>query len=175
MDYEHNLFMQQDTLSTQVGGDHYRAMKIQPTEFIHANGIGFIAGNVIKYVCRHKAKGGKQDLEKAAHYLQMLISMEYPSNGSQVNEPHAPAAQSPSNCQHCGEFRGHGHDCEPKPQADDDGWIPWGGGTSVDVKTCDTVRVKLRDKIEWTGIARTFRWSHTGDDDDIIAYKLADV
>jgi hypothetical protein len=80
MDYEHNLFMQHDALSTQVGGDHYRQMAIQPTDFIHANGIGFIAGNVIKYVCRHKLKNGRQDLEKALHYLQMLIEMEYPKN-----------------------------------------------------------------------------------------------
>jgi len=67
-----------DALNTQVGGDHYRAFAIQPTEFIHRNGLGFIEGNIIKYVCRHKAKNGRQDLEKARHYLSMLIELEYP-------------------------------------------------------------------------------------------------
>ena len=64
---------------TQVGGSHYKDMKIQPVDYIHANGIGFIEGCVIKYVSRHKSKNGKQDLEKAIHFLQLLIEMEYES------------------------------------------------------------------------------------------------
>jgi hypothetical protein len=63
---------------TQVAGSHYAALPIQPSEFIHRNGIGFLEGNVIKYVCRHRAKNGRQDLEKAVHYLQLLIEWEYP-------------------------------------------------------------------------------------------------
>lgn len=64
--------------STQIGGTHYKDMPIQPALFIHRNGIGFLAGNVIKYVCRYRSKNGKQDLEKAIHYLQLLIESEYP-------------------------------------------------------------------------------------------------
>jgi hypothetical protein len=60
----------------QVGGNHYQALAIQPAEFIHKNGIGFLAGNIIKYVCRYKQKGGIQDLEKAKHYVEMLIEFE---------------------------------------------------------------------------------------------------
>jgi hypothetical protein len=60
----------------QVGGDHYKTLAIQPAEFIHRNGIGFLAGNVIKYVCRYKQKGGVQDLQKATHYLELLIEEE---------------------------------------------------------------------------------------------------
>ena len=63
---------------TQVGGSHYRDFDIQPREFIHRNRLGFLEGNVVKYVCRHKAKHGKQDIEKAIHYLQLLIEWEYP-------------------------------------------------------------------------------------------------
>jgi hypothetical protein len=63
--------------SVQVGGAHYKDFAIQPGEFIHRNGIGFLEGNVIKYVCRHKNKNGKQDLEKAIHYLQLLLQWEY--------------------------------------------------------------------------------------------------
>ena len=62
--------------STQVGGDHYSKMKIQPIDFITANGIGYIEGNIIKYVCRYKSKNGVEDLKKAQHSLQMLIEQE---------------------------------------------------------------------------------------------------
>lgn len=61
----------------QVGGSHYKSYKIQPIEFIHLNEIPFCEANVIKYVCRHKTKNGKQDLEKAKHYLDLLIELEY--------------------------------------------------------------------------------------------------
>jgi len=63
-------------LDEQVGGDHYKKCKIQPVEFILANNIGYMEGNVIKYVVRHKDKGGIADLEKATHYLRMLIEFE---------------------------------------------------------------------------------------------------
>ena len=62
---------------TQVGGSHYSSMAIQPVEFITKNKIPFIEGSVIKYVCRHEKKNGKQDLEKAIHFLQLLIEMKY--------------------------------------------------------------------------------------------------
>ena len=61
----------------QVDGDHYKSLIIQPTTYIHANGIPFIEGNVIKYVTRHREKGGKKDIEKAIHYLQTLLELEY--------------------------------------------------------------------------------------------------
>jgi hypothetical protein len=60
----------------QVGGDHYARMAIGPAEFIHRNGIGYLAGNAIKYLCRFQRKGGVQDLEKAKHYIEMLIDAE---------------------------------------------------------------------------------------------------
>lgn len=69
-------------LETQVAGGHYKDMKIQPAEFIHANGLGYLEGNVIKYVCRHKRKNGAEDLKKAIHYLQLLLSLEYGKEGS---------------------------------------------------------------------------------------------
>lgn len=60
-------------LDRQVGGNHYKDMKIQPVEFILANDLGFCEGNVVKYICRYKQKGGVEDLEKVIHYTQMLI------------------------------------------------------------------------------------------------------
>ena len=62
---------------TQVGGDHYSKMKIQPAEFVNKNKMLFAEGNAIKYICRHINKGGKQDLEKAKHYIDMIIERDY--------------------------------------------------------------------------------------------------
>ena len=61
---------------TQIGGSHYSDMAIQPIEFIHKNGLSFIQGNIIKYVCRYKAKGGIEDLQKAKHFIDLLIEFE---------------------------------------------------------------------------------------------------
>ena len=61
----------------QINGDHYKDFAIQPGEFIHRNGLNWCEGNVIKYVCRHARKHGRQDLEKAIHYLQLLIEWQY--------------------------------------------------------------------------------------------------
>lgn len=63
-------------LDVQVAGAHYKDLKIQPIEYIHANGIPFAEGNVIKYVTRWRAKGGIKDLEKARHFLDLLIELE---------------------------------------------------------------------------------------------------
>jgi hypothetical protein len=62
----------------QIGGNHYQSMTIQPSEFINKNNLPFAEGNAIKYLCRHKQKGQKQDLEKAIHYCQMAIDRDYP-------------------------------------------------------------------------------------------------
>ena len=63
-------------LTEQVGGSHYKNLAIQPVEFIHKNGLNFIEGAVVKYICRWRNKNGVEDLKKARHYLDMLIEME---------------------------------------------------------------------------------------------------
>ena len=63
-------------LQHQEGGGHYKDMAIQPVEFIHANGIGYFEGNVIKYVTRWRKKNGIEDLKKARHYVDLLIDLE---------------------------------------------------------------------------------------------------
>lgn len=57
-------------LDTQIAGAHYKALPIQPIEFIMANQLGFAEGNVIKYLLRDK--DGLQDLLKARHYIQFI-------------------------------------------------------------------------------------------------------
>lgn len=61
---------------TQIGGQHYKDMAIQPVEYIHRNALGFCEGSVIKYVSRWRAKGGVEDLKKARHFIDLLIEME---------------------------------------------------------------------------------------------------
>ena len=65
------------SLEEQVGGKHYRSMKIQPAEFINENKLLFAEGNAIKYICRHSMKGKRQDIEKAMHYLEMILERDY--------------------------------------------------------------------------------------------------
>ena len=60
----------------QEGGFHYQ-LPIQPVEYIYKNGLGYVEGNVIKYVTRHADKGGAEDLRKAIHYLEMLLEWRY--------------------------------------------------------------------------------------------------
>lgn len=55
---------------------HYTQHKIQPVIFIGENKMDFLAGNVIKYVSRYNLNNGVEDLEKARHYLDMLIQRE---------------------------------------------------------------------------------------------------
>lgn len=59
-------------MAKQVGGTHYQ-LPIQPVEYIVKNNLGYLEGNVIKYVTRYKNKNGVEDLHKAMHYLEMLI------------------------------------------------------------------------------------------------------
>ena len=66
-----------NSLDEQVGGKHYRNMKIQPAEFINENKLLFAEGNAIKYICRHSVKGKEQDIRKAIHYLEMILVRDY--------------------------------------------------------------------------------------------------
>lgn len=67
----------QSALNVQVGGGHYKDMKIQPVEYIHANNLSFLEGNVVKYITRHKTKNKAQDIRKAIHYAQLILQLEY--------------------------------------------------------------------------------------------------
>lgn len=71
------IVKEESALQKQEGGKHYKNFIIQPVEFIVKNGLGFCEGNVIKYVCRHRQKGGVEDLRKARHYLELLAELAY--------------------------------------------------------------------------------------------------
>jgi hypothetical protein len=69
--------MTYESLDKQIGGKHYRNMKIQPAEFINENKLLFAEGNAIKYICRHTIKGKEEDVRKAIHYLEMILERDY--------------------------------------------------------------------------------------------------
>lgn len=64
-------------LDKQVSGTHYKDCGIQPIEYIHANGLNYFEGNAVKYITRHRKKNGKADIEKAIHYLELMLELEY--------------------------------------------------------------------------------------------------
>lgn len=63
-------------LEKQTGGNHYKKCSIQPIEYIHANNLPFIEGNVVKYITRWRDKNGIEDLKKVIHYVELLIELE---------------------------------------------------------------------------------------------------
>jgi hypothetical protein len=65
-----------NALDKQVDGNHYKDLPIQPIEYIHANAMGYMEGNVVKYISRWRKKNGLADLEKAKHYIELLIELE---------------------------------------------------------------------------------------------------
>jgi len=64
--------------SKQIGGNHYRKFKIQPSKFVIENKLLYPEGCVIKYIIRHRSKNGKEDLLKAKHFIDMIIERDYP-------------------------------------------------------------------------------------------------
>lgn len=64
-------------LDKQVSGNHYKDCGIQPIEYIHANNLSYLEGNVIKYTTRHSKKNKEQDVLKAIHYLELILELEY--------------------------------------------------------------------------------------------------
>ena len=61
----------------QHGGSHYQKYKIQPSKFVVENELLYPEGCAIKYICRHSVKGKAQDIEKAIHYLKMILERDY--------------------------------------------------------------------------------------------------
>ena len=63
-------------IDEQVGGSHYKQFQIQPAEFCYKNNIPYLEATAIKYLCRWKDKGGVEDLQKAKHFIDLLIEFQ---------------------------------------------------------------------------------------------------
>ena len=61
----------------QIGGKHYMKYKMQPSKFVVENKLLYPEGTVIKYIVRHQDNGGKEDLLKAKHFIDMIIERDY--------------------------------------------------------------------------------------------------
>ena len=66
----------QSATDTQIGGDHYTKLAIQPMQYSMKNGLDPLQHTIIKYVTRFRDKAGIEDLEKAKHCIDMLIEYE---------------------------------------------------------------------------------------------------
>ena len=68
-----------ECLQEQVGGSHYKDLKVCPAYFICENKLLFAEGNVVKLVCRHQNKNKSEDIKKAIHYLKIILERDYPN------------------------------------------------------------------------------------------------
>ena len=150
---------------TQVGGDHYTKLKIQPMEYSMANKLDACQHTVVKYVTRFRDKGGRRDLEKAMHVIQMLIDLEYP-DAMEVGPTIAPMDVNIT------ETYGLFPQLRKKqtfPIPDADGWIEWNGGL---LPYQGNVDVKLRSgKIQIDVHSFFLDWANEGEKTDIIAWR----
>lgn len=68
----------------QIGGNHYE-MAISPIEYISKNKLGFIEGNVVKYISRHKRKNKDEDIKKIIDYALLCLEYDYGYDDEQIN------------------------------------------------------------------------------------------
>ena len=66
-----------EAFKTQIDGNHYSKLAIQPMQYSMANKLDACQHTIIKYVTRFRDKNGRVDLEKAKHVIDMLIAIEY--------------------------------------------------------------------------------------------------
>lgn len=71
---EQGMEDQGDVMAKQVGGTHYKGAQFQPWDIFIQYGLDPWAANVVKYILRFPKKAGKQDLEKAKHYIEYLLA-----------------------------------------------------------------------------------------------------
>lgn len=76
----------------QIGGNHYRSFAVQPFEFIYRNKIPFAEGSVIKSICRWVNEGNIEDLQKARHYIDLIIEQETQGSEDTTGPSHLPSA-----------------------------------------------------------------------------------
>jgi hypothetical protein len=79
-----NAFQVLDSGVVATGTGHYAAT-IQHWDFVLANALPYMEGQITKYVTRWRKKDGKADLLKARHYLQKLIDWEQARRPAEVS------------------------------------------------------------------------------------------
>lgn len=69
-----NAMTEKKNQKDNINPTYYVGSKIQVSDFIAEFKLDYFAGNIVKYVVRHKFKNGLEDLKKARWYLDKLIS-----------------------------------------------------------------------------------------------------
>jgi len=69
-----------------ISPQHYQQGNIQVLDFINDQKFTYLEGNIVKYICRYKAKNGLEDLEKAQYYLNALINEVFIADEKQADE-----------------------------------------------------------------------------------------
>lgn len=73
-------------IETQIGGGHYKNMKMQPVELFALTRCTAFQANIWKYVTRYKHKNGKEDIKKAMHYAQLALELNCDGNLDAVSK-----------------------------------------------------------------------------------------
>ena len=133
--------------NTQVSGNHYSKLAIQPMQYSMANQLDACQHTIIKYVTRFRDKGKLADLEKARHVLDMMIELEYGSKSENAE----------------------------KPDESGDGWIDWAGG-DCPVPAGTRVDIRRAGGNESNRMAEALEWEHgkLGWWWDIVAYRIVE-
>jgi hypothetical protein len=159
-------------LDTQIGGDHYKSLNIQPMQYSMANGLNACQHTAIKYITRYASKGGIADLEKAKHCIDLLIDFIREDEEQCANKSADPYPDTALDLDTAGDERidqigRNGNDGEHYSGI----WHHWTGGECP----CDglsMVEVEYRDGERQTTWAGTFVWCHDGDASDILRYRM---
>lgn len=75
--------------ANNTGPGHYKDKAIQPWDFVVSNNLGYLEGNVVKYITRWQQKNGIEDLRKAKHYIEKLIEMAMNADATAPQQPQA--------------------------------------------------------------------------------------
>ena len=67
-----------ECLNEQVGGSHYKKLKVSPAYFICENKLLFAEGNIVKLACIHQNKNKSEDIKKIIHYCEIILERDYP-------------------------------------------------------------------------------------------------
>lgn len=179
--------MTESVLNTQYGGEHYKGKAIQPIEYAHANNLSFFQGNVVKYVTRYKDKKGAEDIEKAVHYLQMILEFEYGVKTSFKKEEDI----SEQECVDYHQKLWKEGTIQPQPQVEqekpwyppvEDGrspWIEWDKGefpeNLMENELVDILMREERDSQKFESeprLAAGVCWANDGCGWDVVAYRV---
>lgn len=158
-------------LDTQVGGDHYKHLAIQPMEYSMKNGLDACQHTAIKYITRFREKGGIADLEKAKHCIDMLIEFEMERIAKKEVRAVLDGEKTFAEAFTAAEKAVTGEQ-DPYGPRDAEGWYAWNGDETM--RPAGAVDYGCRaGGYSLAADAQFLRWSHKKLHDDIVKWRPA--